>query len=67
MTTASTTKAAPRTPPLAMAGVLVGVAAVVFIVAVDIIFLVNGRPFEALFSLIPLLAVIVAVPLGCTA
>jgi hypothetical protein len=36
----------------------VGVAAVLFIVVVDLIFLVNGRPFEALFSLIPLFLIV---------
>ena len=58
MTSAITPRAAPRTPPLAVAGVLVSLAAVVFIVAVDIVFLVNGRPFEALFSLIPLFLIV---------
>jgi hypothetical protein len=37
---------------------LVSVAAVVFIVAVDVVFLVNGRPPEALFSLIPLFLIV---------
>ena len=58
MTTATTTPAPPRTPPLAVAGVLVGVAALVFIVAIDVVFLVNGRPFEALFSLLPLFLIV---------
>ena len=64
MTNATTTRAAPRTPPLAVAGVLVGVAAVVFIVVVDVIFLVNGRPFEALFSLIPLFLIVSLLGVG---
>ena len=54
VTSAIISRAAFRTPPLAVAGMLVSVAGVAFIVAADVVFLVNGRPFESLFSLIPL-------------
>ena len=43
---------------------MAGVAAVVFIVAVDVVFLVNGRPFEALFSLIPLFLIVSLLGVG---
>lgn len=58
MTSDRIAPAAPRTPPLAVAGILVSLAAVVFIVAADVVFLVNGRPFEAAFSLIPLFPIL---------
>src|SRR6478735_9142874 len=58
VTTEAAPRAAPRARPLAVAGVLVSLVASVFIVAVDVVFLVNGRPFEALFSLIPLFLIV---------
>jgi hypothetical protein len=64
VTDATATKADPRTPPLAVAGVLMGVVAVAFILAVDVVFLVNGRPFEALFSLIPLFLIVSLLGVG---
>ena len=37
---------------------MVSLAALVLIVAVDVVFLINGRPLEALFSLIPVLLIV---------
>jgi len=43
---------------LAVVGILVSVAAVTFIVAVNVFFLLNGRPGEAEFALLPIFLVI---------
>ena len=43
---------------LAVVGILVSVAAVTFIVAVNVFFLLNGRPGEAEFALLPVFLVI---------
>jgi hypothetical protein len=50
--------AAPRTPRLAVVGVAASLAAVVFIIAVSIVFLVRGSAGEIAFGLLPILLIL---------
>ena len=50
--------AASRTPRLAVVGVAASLAAVAFIVAVNVVFLLNGRIGAVAFSLIPTLLIV---------
>jgi hypothetical protein len=50
--------AAPRPPRLAVVGVAASLAAVVFIMAVSIVFLVRGSAGEIAFGLLPILLIL---------
>jgi hypothetical protein len=50
--------AAPGTPRLAVLGVATSLAAVVFIVAVSVVFVLNGQLGSVAFSLLPILLIL---------
>jgi hypothetical protein len=58
MTSPRVPLAASGTPRLAVLGVAAGLAAVVFIVAVSVVFVLNGQLGSVAFSLLPILLIL---------